>query len=284
MKEDIHLPLLTVRETLTFSAKLRVPSNERNDIAIKFRVDVLMKMLGLRGCSNTIIGNGELRGISGGERRRVTIGCEMVAGTPVVVMDLPTNGLDSATAYDIMNGLKQQSLGGRTFICSLAQPSPELLRLFDTLLVLSKGSVIYFGARREVIKYFAALGFHCPEDKPVPEFLEELSAIPHFYYHAPATAAAGPSSSSSLVDSKDGSTSATTTSNNGLHRPMLIEPTISIEEAWKILVDAYKSSITFENVKIEVAREFEPKSDKVIEAGKANNFEYNANLFVQTGK
>ena len=73
-------------------------------------------------------------------------------------------------------------IGGRSFICSLAQPSPELFRLFDTIMVLSKGAVIYFGARREVVQYFAQLGFPCPDGKPIPEYLEELSAIPHMYY------------------------------------------------------------------------------------------------------
>jgi ABC-type multidrug transport system ATPase subunit len=288
MKDDVHIPLLTVRETLTFSAKLRAPPADNNDQSIKLRVDLNIKLLGLRGCANTIIGNGELRGISGGERRRVTVGCEMVAGTPVVVMDLPTNGLDSATAFDIMNSLKQQSLGGRTFICSLAQPSPELLRLFDTLLVLSKGAVIYFGPRREVVKYFAALGFHCPHDKPIPEFLEELSAIPHYYYTKPV-AGAPIKESPSFEDIKEGevrsegSIPPRTAPAATPKASSLADPSITIQDAWQILVDGYKHSVTYDNVRREVAREFEPKSDKVVAAARANNYEHNTNLLQQAG-
>jgi ABC-type multidrug transport system ATPase subunit len=286
MKDDIHLPLLTVRETLTFSAKLRGETTN-SDQATSIHVDMSIKLLGLRGCANTIIGNGELRGISGGERRRVTIGCELVAGTPAIVMDLPTNGLDSATAYDIMKSFKQQSLGGRSFICSLAQPSPELLRLFDTIMILSKGSCIYFGPRREAVKYFAALGFHCPIGKPVPEFLEELSAIPHRFY-GPAPTHTDKEVKQSNIEELASPLSVPTTitdgtpvasAPNGAAETIAVAavagyvpPTPSVntgmtmEAAWTTLVQAYQRSVTFENVKAEVARELESgktDSDKV---------------------
>jgi ABC-type multidrug transport system ATPase subunit len=125
-KDDTNLPIMTVRETLMFSCQLRSGLSER---ACRTRVEIVMKMLGLRGCADTVVGDGTIRGVSGGEKRRVSIGCEMVAGHPIIVADLPTNGLDSATAYDIIRTVKHANQSGRTFICSLAQPSPELLNV-----------------------------------------------------------------------------------------------------------------------------------------------------------
>jgi ABC-type multidrug transport system ATPase subunit len=97
--------------------------------ALSARVDIVLKMLGLRGAANTIVGDATMRGISGGEKRRTSIGVELVAGHPVIVADLPTNGLDSATAFDIMRTLKYQCQSGQSVIASLAQPSPELLNV-----------------------------------------------------------------------------------------------------------------------------------------------------------
>jgi ABC-type multidrug transport system ATPase subunit len=127
-KDDMNLPVLTVRETLMFSCQLRTGLPES---ACRLRVEIIMKILNLRGCADTIVGDGAIRGISGGERRRVSIGCEMVAGHPIIIADLPTNGLDSATAYDIMRTVKHANKGGRTFVCSLSQPSPDLLNVIN---------------------------------------------------------------------------------------------------------------------------------------------------------
>jgi ABC-type multidrug transport system ATPase subunit len=128
-KEDIHQPILTVKETLMFSAQLRADGYDRSKRALSARVDIVLKMLGLRGAANTIVGDGTIRGISGGEKRRTSIGVELVAGHPVIVADLPTNGLDSATAFDIMRTLKYQCQSGQSVIASLSQPSPELLNV-----------------------------------------------------------------------------------------------------------------------------------------------------------
>jgi ABC-type multidrug transport system ATPase subunit len=271
MKDDIHLPLMTVRETMTFSAKLRwSPIPNACEQVSQVRVDTIIKLLGLRGCANTIIGDGTIRGISGGERRRVTIGNELVAGTQAVLMDLPTNGLDSATAYEIMNSLKQESLGGRSFICSLAQPSPELLGLFDTIMILSKGSCIYFGPRHEVISYLAALGFHCPIGKPVPEFLEELSAVPHRFYGPAPTATVSTQNNKEVKEHGDVAVTLpvpTLAAVAGYVPPTpSVNTGMTMEAAWTTLVQAYQRSVTFENVKAEVARELESgktDSDKV---------------------
>ena len=182
-KDDVHIALLTVFETLYFSARLRLPEALPDKI-VRFRVKIVMKLLGLSHVADSIVGNAAVRGISGGEKRRVSFGVEMVAGRECLLADLPTNGLDSATAYALMRTMRFNCKGGMSMMASVVQPSPELFRLFHQIIVLSKGAVLYFGPPSHVEKFIAGSGFMRPASKSLPQFLEELSAAPErFYVH-----------------------------------------------------------------------------------------------------
>jgi ABC-type multidrug transport system ATPase subunit len=144
VKEDSHLPTLTVFETLYFSARLRLPDTVPDHI-IRYRVKVVLKLLGMTHTASTVVGNAAIRGISGGEKRRLGFGLEMVAGHSSMLADLPTNGLDSATAYGLIHTLKYACAGGLSVMASLVQPSLELFMLLDRVNVMCKGRTIYFG-------------------------------------------------------------------------------------------------------------------------------------------
>eukprot|EP00466_Bigelowiella_natans_P006919 jgi/Bigna1/52681/estExt_Genewise1Plus.C_100108 len=185
-KDDLHYPTLTVRETLRMSVRMRYGFVE--DIYKKFLVEVIIKFLGIGGnIANTIIGDDTHRGISGGQKRRVSIATEIVAGHNIVLADLLTNGLDSKTAYDLtyqMQTVVKNSPEGKAFMISLVQPAPELLDLFDDLLVMSKGRCVYFGplkgqdGRYLVLDFLGELGFVRPIGKSLPDYLAEISSNP----------------------------------------------------------------------------------------------------------
>jgi ABC-type multidrug transport system ATPase subunit len=142
VKQDTHLAHLTVFESLFFSARLRLP-DALPDRVVKYRVKMAMKLLGISHTANTPVGDAVLRGISGGEKRRLGFGLEMVAGHSVILADLPTNGLDSATAYDLIRTMAFACRGGFSLMASLVQPSLELYLLLDRVMLLSKGRTIY---------------------------------------------------------------------------------------------------------------------------------------------
>ena len=182
-KNDTHIGLLSVYETLYFSARLRLPQ-ALPDKLVRLRVKIVMKLLGLSHVAETYIGDASVRGVSGGEKRRVSFGVEMVAGRECLLADLPTNGLDSASAYSLMRTMRFTCKGGLSMMASVVQPSTELFQLFHNVLVLSKGAVLYFGPPSRAETFFADAGFRRPASKSVPQFLEELSAAPErFYIH-----------------------------------------------------------------------------------------------------
>jgi len=185
---ETHLPTLTVRETFEFAheccgspAEDAVPGGT----AEEHYPDVVLHTLGLDSCQHTIVGNGMHRGISGGEKRRVTTG-EMEFGMKyVTLMDDVSTGLDSAAAFDIIaaqrNMAKQMN---KTVVISLLQPSPEIFALFDDVLVLNEGRVLYHGKASEVQGYFESLGFICPPERDIADFLCDLATPQQAQYEA----------------------------------------------------------------------------------------------------
>eukprot|EP00981_Chlorochromonas_danica_P006281 scaffold1352_cov387-Ochromonas_danica.AAC.1 len=132
-------------------------------------------MLGLKGCKDTCVGDAMIRGISGGQKRRVTIGEIMVCPRPVKLMDCISNGLDTATAFDIINSVRAFTHTlGLTTVTSLLQPPPDVYNLFDDIMVLSEGRIVYHGPRDQVMGYFNNLGYECPELVDEADFLQEL--------------------------------------------------------------------------------------------------------------
>lgn len=150
-QEDVLLGTLSVKETISYSAHLRLPEclskEEVNTI-----VEETITGMGLEDCKNGLIGNWHLRGISGGEKKRVSIALEILTSPSLLFLDEPTTGLDSASAFFVIQSLKNIASDGRTVISSIHQPSSEVFALFDDLLLLSGGETVYFGEAKMALE------------------------------------------------------------------------------------------------------------------------------------
>ncbi|CAI9101371.1 OLC1v1038677C1 [Oldenlandia corymbosa var. corymbosa] len=202
---DMHIPEMTVRETLDFSSCcLGVGSREaimaelvrREKEAVIFpdldvdtfmkaisvggqkttlQSDYILKMLGLDICANTLVGDGMRRGISGGEKKRLTTGEILVGPSRALFMDEISNGLDSSTTYQIISFCQQLAhFSDATILMSLLQPAPETFDLFDDIILMAEGRIIYHGPKRTVLEFFESCGFTCPGRKGVADFLQEV--------------------------------------------------------------------------------------------------------------
>eukprot|EP00897_Mesotaenium_endlicherianum_P001659 jgi/Mesen1/1520/ME000132S00455 len=157
-QDDLFFAHLTVRETLVYAALLRLPRHLSRAQKVQ-RADDTIEELGLGKCKNTIIGGQFLRGISGGERKRVSIGHEILIDPSLLLLDEPTSGLDSTTALRIIMLLHRIAASGRTVVTTIHQPSSRLFHSFDKLLLLCEGHSIFFGKASEGMPYFARIGF-----------------------------------------------------------------------------------------------------------------------------
>ncbi|CAO2179266.1 unnamed protein product [Urochloa humidicola] len=206
-QHDLHIGEMTVRETLEFSARCQgvgsrfdmlTELSRREKVGnIKPDADIdafmkacsmrgqeanvisdyILKILGLEICADTMVGDEMLRGISGGQRKRVTTGEMLVGPANALFMDEISTGLDSSTTFQIIKSLRQaiHILGG-TALISLLQPAPETYDLFDDIILLSDGQIVYQGPREGVLEFFLSLGFRCPERKGVADFLQEVTS------------------------------------------------------------------------------------------------------------
>lgn len=176
-QKDMLFPLLTVEETLMFSAKLRLnlaPS------VLTLKVKALIEELGLSHVAGSRVGNDErIRGISGGERRRVSIGVDVIHDPKVLILDEPTSGLDSTSALQIVDMLKNMAeTRGRTVILSIHQPGFRIVKLFNSILLLANGSVLHHGSVDHLGCRLGLMGLELPQHCNVIEFaidsLEEI--------------------------------------------------------------------------------------------------------------
>ncbi|CAN1121568.1 Pleiotropic drug resistance protein 1 [Linum perenne] len=206
-QHDVHIGEMTVRETLAFSARCQgvghryekltelsrreKESNIKPDpdidvfmkaIAIEGQetnviTDYVLKILGLESCADIMVGNDMIRGISGGQRKRVTTGEMLVGPANALFMDEISTGLDSSTTFQIVNSLKQyiHILDG-TAVISLLQPPPETYDLFDNVILLSDGHIVYQGPREHLLEFFENMGFKCPPRKGAADFLQEVTS------------------------------------------------------------------------------------------------------------
>ncbi|XP_057962209.1 ABC transporter G family member 9-like [Malania oleifera] len=157
-QDDALYPHLTVAETLVFTALLRLPKSLA-EVEKVGHAEAVMSQLGLTQCRDSIIGGQLVRGISGGERKRVSIGQEMLINPSLLFLDEPTSGLDSTTAQRIVFTLWELARGGRTVVMTIHQPSSRLFYMFHKVLLLSEGSSLYFGKGSCVMDYFSSIGF-----------------------------------------------------------------------------------------------------------------------------
>lgn len=154
---------MTVKETLEFRVDLivgeKMGKSTRNDI-----VTGLMDLLGLGGNADTIVGDSKIRGLSGGEKKRLSIACEMISSPPIILLDEPTSGLDSYQAAQVVKFLRKLADTGKTIIAVIHQPSQQVFSMFDDLLLVSEGRQMYFGEVSEVRSYFTKLGYGASMD------------------------------------------------------------------------------------------------------------------------
>ncbi|TXG71483.1 hypothetical protein EZV62_000062 [Acer yangbiense] len=202
---DLHIPEITVRETLDFSARcqgigdraeimIEVSKREKQAgiipdpdidaymkaISVKglkstLQTDYILKILGLDICAETMVGDAMRRGISGGQKKRLTTGELIVGPTKALFMDEISNGLDSSTTFQIISCLKHLvHITDDTALISLLQPAPETFDLFDDVILMAEGKIVYHGPCSYVRKFFEDCGFQCPERKGIADFLQEV--------------------------------------------------------------------------------------------------------------
>ena len=175
-QDDLLFHTLTVTETLVLAAQLRLP--RKMTYAAKMdRVNEVIAELGLRKCANTRIGNSKFRGVSGGERKRVSIALEVLRGPTVLFLDECTSGLDSFQALRVVDTIKSLAQKGRTIVTSIHQPRSSIYGLFDDLIVLSEGQLMYFGSANAMVGYFSKLGFEMPKNFNPADFALDTVSV-----------------------------------------------------------------------------------------------------------
>lgn len=178
---DVHFPQLTVGQTLEFAAQARAPRHipggiSRQEFARYLR-DVIMASFGISHTINTRVGNDFIRGVSGGERKRVTIAEAALGGAPLQCWDNSTRGLDSANAIEFCKTLRMSTdLTGSTACVAIYQAPQSAYDIFDKVLVLYEGRQIYFGRCTEAQAYFENLGFDCPDRQTTADFLTSMTS------------------------------------------------------------------------------------------------------------
>ncbi|KMZ66530.1 ABC transporter G family member [Zostera marina] len=202
---DLHIPEMTVRETIDFSARCQgvgsrdeimreviqkekeagiVPDQEidtyMTGISLKglkmsIQTDYILKIIALDICSNTIAGDAMRIGISGGQKKRLTTAEMIVGPTKAIFLDEISTGLDTSTTFQIVKHLQQVGhILETTLLISLLQPSPETYELFDDVILMAEGKVVYHGPYSHVVHFFYDCGFKCPERKGTADFLQEV--------------------------------------------------------------------------------------------------------------
>ncbi|ELU02633.1 hypothetical protein CAPTEDRAFT_114484 [Capitella teleta] len=154
-QEDLFIGTLTIREHLWFTAKLRMPRGT-SDSERTSRVDESIQELGLTRSQNTLIGiPGFLKGISGGEKKRLALAAELLNNPKIMFADEPTSGLDSFMAASVVECLINLANRGRTVLCTIHQPSSDVYAMFPQIMLLSEGKTVYFGATVQLPSFFA---------------------------------------------------------------------------------------------------------------------------------
>lgn len=176
-QEDIFFSQLTVRETLSLAAELQLPKISSKEEREEY-VNGLLFKLGLVSCADTIVGDAKVRGISGGEKKRLSLACELISSPSVVFADEPTTGLDAFQAEKVMETLRRLAQFGHTVICSIHQPRGSVYDKFDDIVLLTEGALVYAGpAGNQALEHFSNLGYICPDHVNPAEFLADLISI-----------------------------------------------------------------------------------------------------------
>ncbi|KAK4834470.1 hypothetical protein QYF36_023341 [Acer negundo] len=173
MQDDLLFPMLTVEETLMFSAEFRLPRSVSKQKK-QDRVRTLIDQLGLQSVAKNVIGDEGHRGVSGGERRRVSIGVDIIHDPILLFLDEPTSGLDSSSSFAVVKVLQQIAKSGSILIMSIHQPSYRIVSLLDNLIFLSNGQTVYSGKPTCLLQFFIDFGHPVPENENPTEFALDL--------------------------------------------------------------------------------------------------------------
>ncbi|MCO5584800.1 hypothetical protein L7F22_038732 [Adiantum nelumboides] len=213
-QDDVLYPHLTVKETLMYAALLLLPKNLSRKEKVERAMEVVYE-LGLERCQNTIVGGSFLRGVSGGERKRVCMGQEILINPSLLFLDEPTSGLDSTTALRIIHMLQKIAQVGRTVVTTIHQPSSRIFHMFDKLILLSGGHMLYFGKASPVMEYFSSVGFSPQIAMNPADFLLDLAsgnvvdmALPNKLLHQSNGFTSTPSHAIDIVPSRSINSSA----------------------------------------------------------------------------
>ena len=175
--DDALLPYLTVRENLHFAAGLRLPAH-LSKVEKQQRAESVLLKMGLRDCADNLVGNDVTKGISGGEKRRVTIATQILTDPRVLFLDEPTSGLDAFTASSIIEVLRGLAQEGRTLVFTVHQSRSDLFQFFHNVLLLTReGYPVYAGKGSSMLPHFASLGFDCPTTTNPADFALDLITV-----------------------------------------------------------------------------------------------------------
>jgi ABC-type multidrug transport system ATPase subunit/ABC-type multidrug transport system permease subunit len=175
-QDDIVPNALSAREILGYTAELRLP--ELDAAGRKARVDQVLETLRISHRADTVVGTpGLVRGLSGGERKRVNIANSLISDPSLLFLDEPTTGLDSETSALLCQELRGIAEKGVTILSTIHQPSAEILNEFDVVMLMSKGRLIYNGPPDRIVEYFADLGFHMSEYENPADFMVKIASV-----------------------------------------------------------------------------------------------------------
>ena len=172
-QDDKLFQTLTVKEWLEFAASLKLPPDQDHEEI----VNELLVSLRLEKAADTKIGGPLVKGVSGGERKRTSIGVELITNPSLIFLDEPTTGLDSFTAEIVVEILKNLADSGRTIISTIHQPNTETFEHFDQLMLMSKGHIIYMNDASKAVDYFKTIGYECPPQTNPADFFMSMMSI-----------------------------------------------------------------------------------------------------------
>ncbi|XP_065178556.1 ATP-binding cassette sub-family G member 5-like [Sycon ciliatum] len=177
LQNDSLLPALTVMETLVFMGKLSLPPSIA-DSELRKKASDIIKELGLSKVANSQVGDGEaIRGLSGGERRRVSIGVQLLVAPGIILLDEPTTGLDSFNANQLLRTLTKLTRKQHLIMVTIHQPKSDLFRMFNDVILMNSGELIWAGPSQSMLMHFDQIGFPCPSDANPLQYFVTLSSV-----------------------------------------------------------------------------------------------------------
>ncbi|EUD64367.1 hypothetical protein C922_05248 [Plasmodium inui San Antonio 1] len=173
LQDDYFFSRMTVYETIEFTAKLKLDIRDKNKL--RELVHSVLEIMSLTHVKDTIVGDAFVRGISGGQRKRLSIANEILSNPPLLLMDEPTSGLDSSSALSLVECIQRiATISNTTIISSLHQPSSQVFGKFDRLIAITNGYIIYHGKTTDLNKYLKKVGFICPYGWNVADYLMDV--------------------------------------------------------------------------------------------------------------